>query len=152
MAFTSTLRVRFGDEDHARIVYYPRFFHFFHTAFEDFFDHQGFPYRACLDEGVGWPAVHAEADYKGQVRFGDDLEIEVSIPKIGRSSSTFRYVGTVVRGGVRDGAPAVIGTVIVACIDMTTMRSREIPEKYRALFEKHLVRGAAGGDETPTGG
>ena len=50
MAFKTSLRVRFGDEDHAQIVYYPRFFHFFHCAFEDFFDHQGHPYRACLDE------------------------------------------------------------------------------------------------------
>lgn len=137
MSFRTSVRVRFGDEDHARIVYYPRFFHFFHCAFEDFFDHQGLPYRACLDEGVGWPAVHAEADYQRPVRFGDDLDFEVSLTKIGKSSATFRYVGT--RRG--DDAPAVIGTVICACIDMKTMRAQPIPEKYRALFEQHLVAG-----------
>src|SRR5690606_1601196 len=75
MAFTTRARVRFGDEDHAQIVYYPRFFHFFHCAFEDFFDQQGFPYRACLAvDRVGWPAVHAEADFERPVRFGDELE------------------------------------------------------------------------------
>lgn len=136
MAFTTTLRVRFGDEDHARIVYYPRFFHFFHCAFEDFFDRQGLPYRECLDAGVGWPAVHAEADYQRPVRFGDDLVIEVTLTKIGRSSATFRYVGT--KAG--DDGPAVIGTVVVACIDMSAMRAQEIPAKYRALFEQHLER------------
>lgn len=135
MAFTTALKVRFGDEDHARIVYYPRFFHFFHCAFEDFFDLQGFPYRECLASGVGWPAVHAEADYQRPVRFGEELVFEVSLTKIGRSSATFRYVGT--RRG--DDGPAVIGTVVVACIDMTTMRAREIPAPYRALFEKHLA-------------
>jgi 4-hydroxybenzoyl-CoA thioesterase len=134
MTFRTTLRVRFGDEDHARIVYYPRFFHFFHCAFEDFFDHQGLSYRACLDEGVGWPAVHAEADYQRPVRFGDDLDITVALTRIGKSSASFRYVGT--RKG--DDAPAVVGTVVVACIDMTTMRAQPIPDKYRALFEGHL--------------
>jgi 4-hydroxybenzoyl-CoA thioesterase len=135
MAFETSIRVRFGDEDHAQIVYYPRFFHFFHCAFEDFFDRQGHPYRACLDAGIGWPAVHAEADYKRQVRFGDDLDLAVTVTKIGRSSATFRYVGT--RRG--DDEPAVIGVIVVACIDMTTMRAREIPAEYRALFEMHRV-------------
>ncbi len=136
MAFTTKIRIRFGDEDHAQIVYYPRFFHFFHVAFEDFFDQQGHPYRACLDEGVGWPAVHADADYQRQVRFGDDLEMVVTLTKIGRSSASFRYVGT----KVGDEGPAVVGNVIVACIDMATMQSREIPAKYRALFEPHVVQ------------
>jgi 4-hydroxybenzoyl-CoA thioesterase len=135
MAFTTTLKVRFGDEDHARIVYYPRFFHFFHCAFEDFFDQQGFPYRACLDEGVGWPAVHAEADFERPVRFGDDLAMEVRVASIGRSSVGFEYVGTIAGAD----AASVRGKVKVVCIDMATMRSREIPEKYRALFAKHLI-------------
>ena len=82
MTFRTILRIRFADEDHARIVYYPRFFHFFHTAFEDFFESEGVPYRVCLDEGVGWPAVHAEADYASPVRFGDDLEISVDVERV----------------------------------------------------------------------
>lgn len=135
MTFRTTLKVRFGDEDHAQIVYYPRFFHFFHCAFEDFFDQQGHPYRLCLDEGVGWPAVHAEADYARPVRFGDELVIDVSIERLGRTSATFLYVGT--RAG--DEAPCVRGKIVVACLDMQAFTSREIPEKYRALFEKHVV-------------
>ncbi len=37
MAFRSLLKVRFGDIDHAGIVYYPRFLHYFHVALEEFF-------------------------------------------------------------------------------------------------------------------
>ena len=141
MTFRTTLKVRFGDEDHAQIVYYPRFFHFFHCAFEDFFDQQGHPYRACLDSGIGWPAVHAEADYRRQVRFGDDLSIEVRIRRIGARSATFEYLGTIVRDGVRDDGPAVEGRVTVVCIDMATMKGRDIPPEYRALFERHAEPG-----------
>lgn len=135
MTFSTTMRVRFGDEDHAQIVYYPRFFHFFHTAFEDFFDQQGHPYRQCLDEGVGWPAVHAEANFQRPLRFGDDLRIDVSIERIGKTSATFVYVGT----KVGDDAPAVRGKIVVACLDMKRFGPQPIPEKYRALFERHVV-------------
>lgn len=128
------MKVRFADEDHAQIVYYPRFFHFFHVAFEDFFDGHGIPYRSCLDEGVGWPAVHAEADYKSPVRFGDTLHFEVVVKRLGRSSATFEYRGRL----TPEGDLAVVGTIVVACLDMTTRRAREIPEKYRALFARHV--------------
>lgn len=130
MSFVVDRKIRFADEDHARIVYYPRFFHFFHEAFEEMFEAHGVPYRQCLDEGVGWPAVHAEADYKRPVRFGDTLTIEVRVAKLGESSATFEYVGTL-KG---DAAPAVIGRIVVACIDMTTYRAQPIPAKYRAMF------------------
>lgn len=131
MSFVTNRKIRFADEDHARIVYYPRFFHFFHEAFEEMFEARGVPYRQCLDEGVGWPAVHAEADYRRPVRFGDTLSIEVRVAKLGESSATFEYVGTI----AGETEPAVIGRVVVACIDMTTYRAQPIPLKYRAMFE-----------------
>lgn len=132
MSFTHERPVRFADEDHAQIVYYPRFFHFFHEAFEEMFAAHGVPYRQCLDEKVGWPAVHAEADYKRPVRFGDRLAIVVSVAKVGETSATFEYTGT----RVGDDGPAVTGKIVVACLDMATMRSQSIPERYRALFDR----------------
>lgn len=131
MSFRHERPVRFADEDHAQIVYYPRFFHFFHEAFEEMFAAHGVPYRQCLDENVGWPAVHAEADYKRPVRFGDRLEILVSVARVGETSASFEYVGT----RVGDVEPAVTGKIVVACLDMATMRPQPIPARYRALFE-----------------
>jgi 4-hydroxybenzoyl-CoA thioesterase len=136
MIFRTQLKVRFGDEDHARIVYFPRFFHFFHVAFEDFFEAEIHPYRDSLDAQVGWPAVHAEADFIQQVRFGDVLEIGVGVERVGKSSATFLYEGHKV--GTQDG-PAVRGKIVVACIDMNTMRAQPIPERYRTVFERHVV-------------
>jgi 4-hydroxybenzoyl-CoA thioesterase len=139
MAFRTRIRVRFGDEDHAQIVYYPRFFHFFHCAFEDFFDQQGLPYRECLDvDRIGWPAVHAEADYEKPARFGENLDVEVRVSRIGEKSATFEY-------DVRDvaGARVCRGRVVVACIDMDTYAARPIAEKHRALFALHLEPSAS---------
>ncbi|MBX3248024.1 MAG: acyl-CoA thioesterase [Myxococcales bacterium] len=136
MAFRTTLRVRFGDEDHARIVYFPRIIHFFHCAFEDFFDHQGHPYRRVLDEdGFGWPAVHVETDFHSPIRFGDDLDIDVSVAELGTKSATFVYEASV--GGRRTAS----ARITVACIDMKTFRGVAIPDVFRELFSRHLVEG-----------
>lgn len=135
MAFETTIRVRFDDEDHAGIVYFPWFFHFFHSAFEDFFVEQGVPYRECFEvDRIGWPSVHAEADFIRPTRFGDALRIEMWLEKIGNSSAVFSYRGWV----TGDATDRVRAKITVACLDMNTFRATPIPPKYRALFEKHL--------------
>lgn len=139
MTFHTRLKVRFGDEDHARIVYFPRFFHFFHCAFEDFFEAEIHPYRESLDAKVGWPAVHAEADFASPLRFGDVVDFGVSVERVGKSSATFLYEGRKVKGDVLEDTVAVRGRIVVACIDMDGMRGQPIPDRYRAVFEKHLV-------------
>jgi 4-hydroxybenzoyl-CoA thioesterase len=134
MAYTTRVRVRFGDEDHAQIVYYPRFFNFFHIAFEDFFNDNGFSYQKVLDdEGIGFPTVRVETDFKRTLRFGDVFEIEVELVRIGRSSATFHYRGR------KAGELAAEAWMTVVCVDMRTWRPREIPERYRALFTQHLA-------------
>jgi 4-hydroxybenzoyl-CoA thioesterase len=132
MAFTSEIKIRFGDEDHARIVYYPRFFDFFHRVFEDFFESEGKPYRHVLTvDKLGWPAVHASADFKAPLRFGDVLAVELTVEKVGEKSVSFLY------RGLRDGVPAVEGRTTVVCVSMDDFKGRAIPDDYRAMFEKH---------------
>ncbi|HJL49494.1 MAG TPA: thioesterase family protein [Polyangiaceae bacterium LLY-WYZ-15_(1-7)] len=131
MAFRTTLKIRFGHEDHAGIVYFPRFLHFFHCAFEDFFDAQGHPYKQVLDEaGFGWPAVHLDVDFQSPLRFGDRFDIDVWVEELGTKSATFAYRGSVA------GRLVATARITVACIDMQRFRGVPIPEVYRALFER----------------
>jgi 4-hydroxybenzoyl-CoA thioesterase len=84
--FEFSTPVRFADVDHAGIVYYPRFFHYFHMAFEELFRARLGP-RAYVDlldkDRVGFPAVHAEADYHAPLKFGDTATIALSVAKLG---------------------------------------------------------------------
>jgi len=138
MAYSSEIQVRFGDEDHAGIVYYPRFFDFFHRAFEDFFADHGIPYKEVLDvDNCGWPSVHAEADFVSPARFGDTLTIELEVAHIGGKSVSFAYRGV----NRADDKVVVTGKVTCVCIKMDSFESQPIPDKYRAMFEKHLVTG-----------
>lgn len=134
MAFRTSIRIRFGDEDHAGIVYFPRFFDFFHVAFEDFFDHQGMPYKDVLDvQHVGFPMAHIESDFRRPLRFGDIFEVDVWVHRIGRTSVTFHYRGRK-RGEDQDAALAQMTAV---CIDMRTFQPIPVPENILALLERH---------------
>jgi 4-hydroxybenzoyl-CoA thioesterase len=124
--------VRFGDVDGAGIVYYPRFFNYFHVAFEDFFTRNaGVPYDQILSkERVGFPTVHVETDFGIPLRHGDAIEVEMTVSKIGKSSFTSTY--RVLRGG-KLCARAEITT---ATVDLDQMQAIPIPDKYRAALEK----------------
>jgi 4-hydroxybenzoyl-CoA thioesterase len=125
--FTYSTPVRFSDVDHAGIVYYPRFFHYFHLAFEELWRARMGPraYSALLDkERVGFPAVRAACDFKAPLRFGDTAEIELSIARMGAKSITFRY--RVYRAEPRELAAE--GQVVCAVVDLARFVAISVPE------------------------
>jgi len=155
--FRHLMPVRFADVDHAGIVYYPRFFHYFHTAFEEFFRERlgSRSYVALLDEErIGFPAVSAHCDYKAPLRFGDTMAIDMSLERMGERSITFRY--RVYRyperepgrapgpGSAATDAPAEAGTAAevlaaegtttCAVVDLEVFRPTPIPAHLRQLF------------------
>lgn len=141
MAWRSFQPVRFSDIDRAGIVFYPRFFEFFHRAFEDFFGMEaGVPYHELVDRlGVGFPTVHIDADFKIPLQYGDVIAIELAFTRVGAKSMTTRY--RTFRPGME--SPAAVAHIVTACVDMKTFQPIAIPPPLRAAFERH---GAA---ETP---
>ncbi len=134
MSFRCRIPVRFGDIDQAGIAYYPTLFDHCHAAFEEFFEKGlGVPYpRVLLKDKLGFPTVHLEADFTRPLKFGDRLEIEVSVAHLGRSAVTFRYRASV--KGRR--AFEVLGTTV--CVDMRTFKGKAVPARYRRLLAGHL--------------
>jgi 4-hydroxybenzoyl-CoA thioesterase len=132
--FVFEVKVRFDDVDYARIVYYPRFFHYFHLAFEEIFEQVlGMKFVDVLGgDHVGFPAVKAEAEYRSPARLGDVLRIRVTCARLGKGSMTLRYRAE----RVGDGILAAAGLVTSACVDMRTFKPQAIPEKYRELFSR----------------
>jgi 4-hydroxybenzoyl-CoA thioesterase len=133
MPFRTQIRVRFGDVDHAGIVYYPQFFIYFHEAFEDFFDDNGLRYDQLLDRRrIGFPTVHIETDYKQPLRYGDALDLELSVPTLGKRSAVFRYVGY----RHQDGREACRADITCACVNLDSFKSVDVPDDLRALFQR----------------
>lgn len=135
MAYRARLKVRFGDIDHAGIVYYPRFLHYFHVAMEEFFaDALGVDYDRVLNEQrVGFPAVHLEVDFRRPLRYGDTIEVEVAMEEVGASSVTWRYA--VLRPG--EVKPAATARVVTVALDMDRFEKRPVPDWLR----RHAAEG-----------
>ncbi|MFL5321881.1 MAG: acyl-CoA thioesterase [Myxococcaceae bacterium] len=136
--YAQKLTVRFEDVDFARVVFFPKLFVYAHNVFEDFFANElGVPYVKMLAERkVGYPAVHADADFRKPLRFGDVIRVELSVLKVGTSSLHCRYRmfpehGTELLAEVK---------VVSAAIAMDTFQSAPLPADVRAAFERHLER------------
>lgn len=137
MSFSFATPVRFADVDHAGIVYYPRFFHLFHVAFEELWRARIGPraYSELIDrDRVGFPAVRAECEFKSPLRFGDTAEIEVSVSRLGAKSITFRYRVWRGAGDGRERALAAEGLVVCAVVDLAKFVAIPVPERVVQLL------------------
>jgi 4-hydroxybenzoyl-CoA thioesterase len=146
-AFVFSTPIRFSDVDHAGIVYYPRFFHYFHLAFEEFFVARlgARSYVDLLDrQRVGFPAVASECQYREALRFGDSIDIEMSVTRLGGKSVQFRYrIFRVADERHPERTLCAEGTNTCAVVNLSEFRAIAIPEDLRALFSELLARSNA---------
>jgi 4-hydroxybenzoyl-CoA thioesterase len=133
MPFSTRITVRFGDADPAGLVYYPVIFHYFHIALEEFFARVcGIAYHKLMaDERIGFPTVKAETEFFIPLVYGDEVEVELYVSKIGNSSATFEYQAR----RASDGALCARSTQIQVAMNLDTRRAVPIPDKYRQAFE-----------------
>ena len=136
-AFTYATPIRFADVDHAGIVYYPRYFHFFHLAFEELWRARIGPraYSDLLDkERVGFPAVRAECEFHAPMRFGDTAEIEVTISRLGNKSITFRYHIYRAADDARPRTLSANGSVVTAVVDLARFVAIAVPARVVTML------------------
>ena len=132
--------VRFADIDHAGIVYYPRYFHYFHLAFEELWRERIGPaaYSRIIDvDRIGFPAVRAECDFKAPLKFGDTAEIEVTVPRLGSKSITFRYrIFRSLRSNTSEVERVMCaeGQVVCAVVDLARFVAVAIPEQVTEML------------------
>jgi len=134
--FTTSILVRFGDLDAAGIAYYPNLANFLQESFEDFFaGHVGRPYPEVFREGLGLPTVKLEMEFLSPIRYGDRVDIEVTVEAVGRSSLVVRYAAAV------KGKPVFRASNVVVVVDMKTFRPTPIPpwlrDRLEAAIERH---------------
>ena len=130
------LKVRFGDCDPAGLVYYPTIFHYCHVAMEEFFAERcGISYAQLMaDERIGFPTVNVQSEFFTPLVYGDEVEIEVSVSRVGRSSVTFEY--RVRRAG--DQQLCARSTQVQVAMNLDTRRAVPLPEHYRSLLGPSL--------------
>jgi 4-hydroxybenzoyl-CoA thioesterase/acyl-CoA thioester hydrolase len=116
-SFTTRRRVEFRDTDAAGIVHFSAFFFWMESVEHELLRSVGV---AVVDRGANdadgvvdasWPRVSASCDYLSAVRFGDELEVSVSVEAVGRTSVTYAFAFA------HDGRSVARGRVVaVRCL------------------------------------
>ena len=85
-------RVRWGDVDAARIIFYGAYIRFFEFAETELFRSVGLPYGTIFDQLDVWlPRVHIECDFHRAARLDDLLEVCVFVGHIGNKSLRLNF-------------------------------------------------------------
>ncbi|MCI0414448.1 acyl-CoA thioesterase [bacterium] len=90
--FSIEERVRWGDVDAARIIFYGSYIRFFEFAETELFRTVGLPYGVIFDELDIWlPRVHIECDFHRAAQLDDLLEVCVFVGHIGTKSLRLNF-------------------------------------------------------------
>jgi 4-hydroxybenzoyl-CoA thioesterase len=134
MPFSARIPVRFGDCDPAGLVYYPALFHYCHAAMEEFFAARcGVPYARLVSERrLGFPTVNVRAEFHAPFVYGDEVEVEVWVSAVGRTSATFEYR----LRRASDRALCATATHVQVLINLDERRAVPLPAELRRAFEE----------------
>jgi len=136
--FTSrrTVQIEWGDCDPANIVFYPRYFAWFDASTGHHFAAAGLPKPELIARYavVGFPMVDTRANFAAPSRHGDEVTIETTFPKFGRSSFEVHHRLFTADGEL--GVEAFEKRVLVKqSDDGESLQSFKIPPEVIALFE-----------------
>ena len=85
-------RVRWGDVDAARIIFYGAYIRFFEFAETELFRAVGLPYSVMFDELDIWlPRAHLECDFRQAAQLDDLLEVCAYVGRIGNKSLRLNF-------------------------------------------------------------
>ena len=126
--FKTKVTPSFGDIDGMKHVNNNRILEWFELGGLDI-------YRYFTPDFENWKLimVRKEADFVGQLRFGEDVEIRTYLLKIGNSSFT---VGNEVW---QSNELKAKGKTVIVHFDYVTQKSVPIPDNVRNKLEEHLI-------------
>lgn len=137
MLFRAPIKVCFSDIDNAGIVYYPRFMHYFHLAMEEFFVSKlGISYAEVLHKrNLSLPTVHLESDFHNKIKYGDQIDMEVRVLRIGKSSISWGYRGYL---SGEEHVIVVEGGNVTVCVRTDNFEKIDVPQWLRKALTTYM--------------
>lgn len=140
--FLHRRRVEFADTDAAGIVHFSNFFRFMETAEHAFYRSLGLTvHPLCADptSAVGWPRVHASADFRLPLLFEEEVEIELLVEDVGSKTIHYYFQCWKDPDQPEKRALAAVGRFTVICVtaDPKTckMKAVAMPEEWREKLD-----------------
>lgn len=89
--FSFQYTISLSDSDVSGLIYFPKIFDVSVHVLEAFFASRGLPLAECFQEGILMPIIHASASFYLPLRFGDLVQIDLLIDRLGTSSLSLQY-------------------------------------------------------------
>lgn len=137
-------RVRWGDVDAARIIFYGAYIRFFEFAETELFRAVGLPYGVMFDELDIWlPRAHLECDFRRAAQLDDLLVVSVYVGRIGTKSLRLNFE---VR---RKGEAEMVAEAhfILVAVRRNTFESVAVPPQLKRLLAPYTQPGEGPGAE-----
>jgi acyl-CoA thioester hydrolase len=127
-------RIRWGDVDAARIIFYGAYIRFFEFAETELFRSVGLSYGTIFDKLDVWlPRVHIECDFHRAAQLDDLLEVCVFVGHIGTRSLRLNF--EVKRKGEKD--LVADAHFILVSVRRETFETIPLPEEFIRLLHPY---------------
>ena len=128
------VRIYYEDTDAGGVVYHANYIKYLERGRTEFFRNRGFLVAKLAKEGLIFPVVRLELDFKSPAFHDDLLIVETNPARI--TGASFTLCQRILRPG--DGKLLLDGFVTLACIN-TELKARRIPFGIRQLLESELL-------------
>jgi acyl-CoA thioester hydrolase len=123
--FSHRLRVRFHECDRQGIVFNANWFAYFDIALVELWRAAFGSYDALREDGSELVVAEASATFRVPARFDDELDIDIGIERLGRTSMVTALTAE------RDGVTLVEGRLVHVFVDAETLDKQEIRARVR---------------------
>ncbi len=123
------IRVRYAETDMMGHAYYANTFIWFEQARSTYFRERGIPYKEIEARGYKFPVVEAQARYKGEVKYDDEITVRVWAAEMKRAAVRLNYEV------VLEGDVLTEGYTWHVCVG-NAFKAVTLPEFLRELIEQ----------------
>lgn len=136
-AFRHRLRVRFQECDPQNVVYFARYPEYYDLAITELWREAFGSYALMVDSGTDMVVAEQSIRYRAPARFDEEIDVEVSIDRLGDTSmlSSYRVV--------REGELLAEGDFRHVFIDVATKTKKTIPDEIRGALAAYAPEGAS---------
>ncbi|MCP5085681.1 MAG: acyl-CoA thioesterase [Rhodobacteraceae bacterium] len=126
--------LQFGDCDISGTAYFPAYLDILNGVNEEFWAHLGFPWHEIIwKQRWGTPTVHISSEFSSPSFFGEELQFDLTVIKIGQSSVTIHHEISCA------GEKRWSSTQVLAASDLDKHCSIPWPNEVRAALEAVCV-------------
>lgn len=131
--------VEFYETDMAGIVHFSNYFRWMESAETSFFKKLGIPVTKKNETVItGWPKVSTSCNFTAPLRFQDEVEIELTVSKIGNSALSYSFQFFKIENDRRTKVGNSEMTTVYAKFNISegTMAASLMEEQLRNKLEK----------------